>query len=207
MLDVLLLKFILVFVMAFFYGIERQLTNKPVGFGTFIFVALGSCALGEISLILSPDNILIITGGIVTGIGFLGAGSLIKTTDKIFGFTTASSIWIFSIIGLVIGLEQYMIAVIMYVLVWIVLVVDWVLENKGIGSYQRRVTLKTKEIVDKSEFLKLFKGRWWKLISITVDNKEKKESVVYLVSGPRSYVSFLNRELIEKDWIESFSIE
>src|SRR3989339_687675 len=84
MIEIIILKFTLIFLMAFLFGIERQLSHKPTGFGTFIFVAVGSCALGSMSMDISATNALTIVGGVVTGIGFLGAGALIKTTDKIF---------------------------------------------------------------------------------------------------------------------------
>jgi putative Mg2+ transporter-C (MgtC) family protein len=205
--EIIALNFILVFLMSFLFGIERQLSNKSAGFGTFIFVAIGSCALGSLSLTLSPDNILVIVGGVVTGIGFLGAGALIKTSDKIFGFTTSASIWIFSIIGLAIGLEQYWVGSIMYFIVWGVVITDKFLESKGIGSYQRKITLLTKGIIDKKEIINLFKPYKWKLLSTETDKDNKKMNIIYLISCPRNYVGFLTNKLVKIDWIKDFKIE
>lgn len=203
----ILTKFLVIFLMSFVFGLERQLSNKPIGFGTFIFVATGSCALGILSSIISPDNTLAIIGGVVTGIGFLGAGALLKTTDKIFGFTTAASIWIFSIIGLTIGIGQYFVGTITYFTLWIVIIVDKILEVKGIGSYQRKITIKTKKIIPKEEIIPIFRKYKWKLLSILVDKKAKKSIMIYLLNMPKSYVGILREKLESKPWIEEFKIE
>jgi putative Mg2+ transporter-C (MgtC) family protein len=193
--------------MSLLFGIERQFSNKPAGFGTFIFVTTGACTLGAVSLILSPDNMLIIVGGVVTGIGFLGAGALIKASDKIFGFTTAASIWIFSIIGLSIGLEQYILGFITYLIVWLVIGIDKLLEYKGVGSYQRKIIIRTKIIVKKDEIIPVFKNYKWKLLHLEIDKKKKRSTVSYLLSCPRSYIKDLKESLMKKSWIESFRIE
>ena len=85
-----LLKFFLVFASSFIYGLNRQKSHKQVGFGTFILISVGSCALAVIAVDMGIENSIGIIGAIVTGIGFLGAGALIKSSDKVFGFTTAA---------------------------------------------------------------------------------------------------------------------
>jgi putative Mg2+ transporter-C (MgtC) family protein len=194
--------------MSFLFGVERQLHNKSAGFGTFIFVSAGSCALGTISLLLSPDNILIIVGGVITGIGFLGAGALIKSNERIFGFTTAASIWTFSIIGLCIGLGEYLIGVATYIIVWMVIVFDRMFESRGIGSYyQRKVIIKTKRIVEKEEVLGIFGRSKWRLVSLEIDKENDKSTITYLVSAPRSYVSVIRDRILKKEWLDSVKIE
>ena len=88
----IVIRLLAVFILSLIFGIERQRSHKPVGFGTFIFVAIGSCALAIAATIIDIDDRIIILGSIVTGIGFLGAGALIRNNDKIFGFTTAASL-------------------------------------------------------------------------------------------------------------------
>ena len=207
MVEITILRLVLVFTMSFLFGLERQFSNKSTGFGTFIFVAVGSCSIGVLSSILSPDQLLILAGGVITGIGFLGAGALIKTNDKIFGFTTAASIWIFAIIGLSVGIGQYFVGMFTYSLMWVVVVFDRFLEKENIGAYQRKVTIRTKKIVGKEEILDLFHKNKWKLINMEINKKEKKSILVYLVSAPRGYVISLRNELLAKPWLESFKIE
>src|SRR3989338_11188985 len=109
-----LLNFGIVFVMSATFGIQRQRSHKPIGFGTFIFVALGSCGLSMIAMIIEPQSPIPLLSAIVTSIGFLGAGALIRTSDKIFGFTTAAGIWLFAIIGVLVGIQNYFFALIIY---------------------------------------------------------------------------------------------
>ena len=207
MIEIIILKFTLIFLMAFLFGIERQLSHKPTGFGTFIFVAVGSCALGSMSMDISATNALTIVGGVVTGIGFLGAGALIKTTDKIFGFTTAASIWIFAIIGLCIGFEEYILGTVTYSILWLVIITDKILESKGIGSCQKKLIIKTKRIIEKDEILYIFGKHKWKLLCLDIDKKKKKSTITYLISCPRKQINSLKNVLISKDWIEGFTIE
>jgi len=207
MTEVILIKFMIVFLMSLIFGIERQMSNKPIGFGTFIFVAVGSCSLGVLASIISPENMLGIIGGVVTGVGFLGAGALIKTTDKIFGFTTAASIWIFSIIGLTVGIGQYIIGGITYSLVWTVILIDKTLEKKGIGSYQRKVTIQTKKLVDKEKVIEIFGKNKWRLLNFEENRKTKTSSLTYLVNMPRDYVNILRQKIEARTWIEFFRIE
>src|SRR3989339_404914 len=187
MIEIIILKFTLIFLMAFLFGIERQVSHKPTGFGTFIFVAVGSCALGSMSMDISATNALTIVGGVVTGIGFLGAGALIKTTDKIFGFTTAASIWIFAIIGLCIGFEEYILGTVTYSILWLVII--------------------TKRIIEKDEILYIFGKHKWKLLCLDIDKKKKKSTITYLISCPRKQINSLKNVLVSKDWIEGFTIK
>src|SRR5207249_9333948 len=76
-------RLVIVFLLAFGIGLERQLRRKPVGFGTFVFVSTGACALAILSVDLEDQNPLPLLGGVITGIGFLGAGALsVRTTGS-----------------------------------------------------------------------------------------------------------------------------
>lgn len=152
-LTTIILRFFIVFILSSIFGIERQRSHKPIGFATFIFVSIGSCGLAITSTILNLENPTPLLAAIITGIGFLGAGALIKTTDKIFGFNTAASIWIFAIFGLTIGIGQYLIGSILYGLIWIIVLGDRYLEKKGIGSYQKKITIVTKKIIQEKDWL------------------------------------------------------
>lgn len=102
-------------------GFERQVKHKVAGMTTHVLVALGSCALAIVSENLFVDTIRYaaenpdvtanlvaergrIVAGVITGVGFLGTGAILKTNGSIYGLTTASSLWISAIIGLVFGL-------------------------------------------------------------------------------------------------------
>jgi len=148
-----------------------------------------------------------VAGGVVAGVGFLGAGALVRSEDKTFGFTTAASIWIFSIIGLIIAFGDYLLGGVMYLAIMIVIMFDRLFELKGIGSYQRKVAINTKRIMDKDEIVRLFKGHKWKLLKFEIDKKENKSVVSYLIKGERNYVNLLKKKLVEAEWVESFKVE
>ncbi|MEK6972792.1 MAG: MgtC/SapB family protein [archaeon] len=98
-----------------FFGLERELSKRGQGYAglrTHALVALGSAVftLASISFdsgVVDPSRI---AAGIVTGVGFLGAGVIYKGTNYVKGLTTAANIWTVSAIGMVVGLGLYSIA-------------------------------------------------------------------------------------------------
>lgn len=206
LLFVILPRILVTFVLSLAFGLHRQRSHKPVGFGTFTFVSIGSCALSITALNLYPENPLGLLGAIVTGIGFLGAGALIKTSDKIFGFTSASAIWLFAIFGLIIGVGEYITGCIIYALIWTVIAIDDVLKKRGVGSYHRKLTITTNRIIDEKEIEKEL-GQNFKKVFIKVDKKNAKISVSYMVEGTKEQVRQIPERLAKDEWLEYFEIE
>ena len=89
------------FFLSFFIGIERQYRHRSVGLRTTILVAMGSYLFVSFSVLLNGYNIDVtrIAAQIVTGIGFLGAGVILKDGVKIRGLTTAATLWCTAAIG------------------------------------------------------------------------------------------------------------
>jgi len=206
-LALIFISFGLTFLFALIFGLERQRAHKPIGFGTFIFVSMGSCALGVVALIFNKENPLPLLGATVTGIGFLGAGALIKTTDKIFGFTTAASIWIFSIIGLIMGVREYLIASLLYLVVWLIVFIDKILEKKGIGSYQKKLYITMNKNIHSAELASVMKIKNYKLFSVDVNLKDNLYNIVLLVEGSKKNVNGIPKILSKLDYINSFKFE
>lgn len=206
---VIVFRFMFVFAMSMLFGIERQKAHKPIGFATIIFVSLGSCALSIAALIEFPDNPVGLLAAVVSGIGFLGAGALIKTTDKIFGFTSAASIWLFAIIGLIVGMGLYQIALFVYVLLWLVVLFDMYLEAHGIGSYQRKLTITTSKVVNEKQIrnLILAKTSQCKLIAAELNKSGNNLVVSYLIEGKKDAINSLPQELWAKEWFGSCKVE
>lgn len=209
---VTLIRFLITFILSFIFGTWRQKSHKPVGFGTFVFVSVGSCALAIIALnlkSLGAENPLPLLSAIVTGIGFLGAGALIKTTDKIFGFTSASTIWLFAIFGLIIGVGEYLIGLIIYSLIITVVFYDLHLEKKGVGSYQKKIVITTNDIIAETEIKDIFSmnSSRYKLTFFEVDKTNKKISFTYLIEGTKGQINKIPKKLYEKEWFESCKIE
>jgi putative Mg2+ transporter-C (MgtC) family protein len=131
------------FVLAFFVGMERQLSKKPVGFAPYIFVTVLSTALTLIGASAFPGNPALVNG-IITGIGFLGAGALIKFHEKVFGFTTAASIWAMAGLGIIVALGDVPFIAASYIVVWVTIVIDRLIELRGLGRHMRNVTIEAK---------------------------------------------------------------
>jgi len=111
-------------------GYERQRKHKIAGMTTHVLVALGAAALTILSrqmmfdtLQLAKDlnstydlNIVVentrIIAGVITGVGFLGTGAILKTNSNVYGLTTASTLWISAIIGIIFGSDYVLLGII-----------------------------------------------------------------------------------------------
>ncbi|MGH2654230.1 MAG: MgtC/SapB family protein [Actinomycetota bacterium] len=103
-------------------GLEREISDQPAGFRTHILVALGACLFTIVSaygfdaflgadrppqIRFDPSRL---AAQIVTGIGFLGAGAIIRYGMSVRGLTTAASLWVVAAIGTAAGIGQYVLA-------------------------------------------------------------------------------------------------
>ncbi|HEX2025231.1 MAG TPA: MgtC/SapB family protein [Actinomycetota bacterium] len=100
-------------------GIEREARDQPAGFRTHILVAVGSCLFTLISAygfagFLDEEQVTFdptrIAAQIVTGIGFLGAGAILRSGMSVRGLTTAASLWVVAAVGLAVGAGAYVLA-------------------------------------------------------------------------------------------------
>ena len=202
------LRMLATFLFSLLIGVERQKSHKPVGFGTFIFVALGASALGTFANINNPENELTLLAAVVTGIGFLGAGALIKGSDKVFGFTTAATIWLFAIFGFMIGVGEYLLGVIIYIFVWIVLILDKYLETRDIGSHQKKLTIVTNSIINEEKINKLFEyTKRHKVLSISISKETSEMQLSYLIQGTKQNLNKMLIDLFKQSWLKSSKIE
>jgi putative Mg2+ transporter-C (MgtC) family protein len=92
-------------------GVERELRNKPAGISTNCFVMAGACLFTFISQAIDPNSPARIAAQVVSGVGFLGAGMILKSEgNKVKNLTTAAAVWFAAAIGMVIGFGWYLIA-------------------------------------------------------------------------------------------------
>jgi putative Mg2+ transporter-C (MgtC) family protein len=106
-------------------GLEREYHQKPAGLRTNMLIAVGSALFTVVSMDMAPaggtpDRI---TAQIVTGIGFLGGGAILRSGTSIHGMTTAATIWVNAAIGMAAGSGQFAIATAATVLTLVVLAV------------------------------------------------------------------------------------
>jgi putative Mg2+ transporter-C (MgtC) family protein len=108
-------------------GIQRERSGKPAGVRTHMLVALGAAlfVLGSMEFGMLSNDLSRVIQGLVTGIGFIGAGAILKREEKgeIEGLTTAAGIWMTAATGLAVGLGRFGLALISVLLAWFVLAV------------------------------------------------------------------------------------
>ena len=139
----IILRLVLAVILGAMIGYNRSRHNKPAGLRTMALISLGSAAFtligiesvtqlamlqtGEESLnsgvskMINLDSSRIIAG-IVGGIGFLGAGSIIQSRGRVQGMTSAASIWVTSTIGVSVGLGLYVLATTITFIAFVVLI-------------------------------------------------------------------------------------
>ena len=119
------LRLIMAMLLGAIIGYERERIKKPAGLRTHMLVSMGSALLVLVPLRAgaSLDDTTRVTQGVATGIGFIGAGSILKISEQhqINGLTTAAGIWVTAAIGLAAGLGQIGIAILATLCTWLVL--------------------------------------------------------------------------------------
>lgn len=106
-----ILKILLAILAGGLIGLEREFRDKAAGFRTLIFICVGACLFTILSARFAggsdPNRI---AANIVTGVGFLGAGVILRDGGKVLGLTTAATIWFTAAIGMGIGGGAYLIS-------------------------------------------------------------------------------------------------
>ena len=119
-------------------GMQREHKHKPAGLRTHMLVCFGTAlfVVAAVEADRASDATSRIIQGVVTGIGFLGAGAIIKLegTNEIRGLTTAAGIWLTAAIGVTMGLGQLGIGIVATVFAWVVLALVIKLEPRNTDS-------------------------------------------------------------------------
>lgn len=133
-------------------GIERERSNKVAGFRTHILVSLGSCIASIISLdlFLQFNNVsnldpARLSAQVLSGIGFLGAGTIMKTNNGIVGLTTAAGIWSTACIGIAIGYGYYFLAIVSWLILLVVLYILKFLDSSLKKTKSGKIVLKIED--------------------------------------------------------------
>ena len=118
----LILRLIISFVLSMIIGFEREISLKPAGLRTHILVSVASTLFTILSFHAFPgSDPSRLAASILVGIGFIGAGTIIKTKEKIIGLTTATTLWIVTSIGIAVGAGYYLLASVVSVLAYLIL--------------------------------------------------------------------------------------
>lgn len=161
------LKLLLAVALGGLIGLERESSLKPAGFRTNVLICVSAAMmmiLSDLILQSSPDtggDRLRIAAAVITGIGFLGAGSIIQARGAITGLTTAATIWSVAGLGLVVGFGHYLIALIYTMVIILTLILFRRFEERHIHKSSYDYTLKTRfapETLNRIKRLALHEG-------------------------------------------------
>jgi putative Mg2+ transporter-C (MgtC) family protein len=122
-------------------GMQRERSGKAAGLRTHMLVSLGTVlfVIAGAEIGMEPDALSRVVQGLATGIGFIGAGAILKMEGKreIHGLTTAAGIWMTAAIGVAIGLGHLGTAALGVLFAWVVLALVIKLESRVEGSDDR----------------------------------------------------------------------
>jgi len=203
------IRLVLAVIVGGLIGYEREFKNRPAGFRTHILVCLGAAVTSMIQLYSIQDTTNIILhhpelqgalkadigrlgAQVITGVGFLGAGTIIHEKGSVKGLTTAASIWTVACIGLAVGLGYYTLTILSTICVFIVLVFFKTFEarlfkNTNIIKIEILYGNK-KNMVEKLE--QYFEGMSIKVktIDFSIDDEEENldySTTIYTIVAPR----------------------
>jgi putative Mg2+ transporter-C (MgtC) family protein len=120
-----LIRLVLALALGALIGIDRETRNKPAGLRTFAIVSMGACLFSLVGLLAFPNDpeTSRVVATIITGVGFLGAGTILHRRSDVVGLTTAAGIWASAGIGMAVGMGLYVLAVggavLMIVVLWL----------------------------------------------------------------------------------------
>ncbi|MDD3593954.1 MAG: MgtC/SapB family protein [Candidatus Gastranaerophilales bacterium] len=193
------LRVTLALVLGFAIGIEREITSKFAGLRTHILVCLGSCVFTILSIYAFPT---ISAGGnpvaygdpariaaqILTGIGFIGGGTVLRHGPSVFGLTTAATLWTTASIGMAAGAGSISLAVFATILTLMVLILIRNLEVTFLrGLSQKTANIKATLVVDSAnlnEVITKLGKKFRKIVELnhTKSDREQGKEKIYFVT-------------------------
>jgi putative Mg2+ transporter-C (MgtC) family protein len=125
-------------------GVEREVSGKAAGLRTNTLICLGAALFTHLALNLQADAAKMLAG-VITGVGFIGGGAVLRDRGGIHGITTAATIWLVTGIGIACGMRMYVMAIGITILTLIVLLGMSPLDKK-ISKVEKRNQYNTKPI-------------------------------------------------------------
>ena len=171
-------------------GLERGRTKHEAGLRTHILVSLGAATVMALSDIITrenniPQEILRMGAQVVSGVGFLGAGSIMFDSNKIRGVTTAAGIWTTACVGLVAGSGYYLISLtITAIILFAMIVLRPITRKISSSSVTRTLTAVTDNEKRISELIKIIADKGMEITKIKYDKEDELTKAELLVTLP-----------------------
>ena len=185
-------------------GLERERSHQFAGFRTHILVSVGSCitSITSLSLFFEYSDYANIdparlSAQVLSGIGFLGAGAILKTSNGIRGLTTAAGIWATACIGIAVGYGYYVLSISAWLFVMVTL---YILKNIDKIFFKKKQTIfniKVNNIDIISKVYELFQKCQINVKNIEIDSKDNNMWKVsfFIVYDRRIMIEELAKEL------------
>lgn len=196
-----LFRMLLSMMLGVIIGAERKRKGQIAGIRTFSLITMGACLAMLLSIYVPQEYMGLKNGDpgriaaqVITGIGFLGGGAIIRAKGSVKGLTTAAGIWISAIIGMAVGIGMYVVAIGSTLLILIVLVMfDWYEHWQNIGQESKALNLIINEIVtDLSLYEKVLDDMSVHLSTYFISyDYEKKQTELNLLVLAHSNINFL----------------
>jgi len=210
----IVLKLVLAIALGGLIGLEREASQKPAGFRTNILVCVGSALMMILSGLMlqgksvNSGDLLRVGAAVITGIGFIGAGTIIQARGMVAGLTTASTLWVVSGLGLVVGAGYYLLGMIFTALVLLVLVSFRKLEESYLKKTHNHYYLKIRDhpdLINNLKKLSLHLGLRLEEIHL---KKEKDYSILtFSLSATEEKEQKFNHSLLELGEVVELRIE
>jgi putative Mg2+ transporter-C (MgtC) family protein len=199
-------------------GLEREASGKPAGFRTNLLICVGAALITEVSTSIARDVVL--PGGfradpgrvaaqIVSGVGFLGAGTILRSRGSVTGLTTAATLWVVAAIGIATGAANYVLAVTSTILVLLALVLLGRFEERllphRITERMLRVVFDPRpELLDEIEAR--IRGCDVSISSLEVEKSEDSFSASFDARGPARALDGVVSTLLDRPGIRKVTL-
>ncbi|MBE3124603.1 MAG: MgtC/SapB family protein [Acidobacteria bacterium] len=209
-----ILKLVLAIALGGLIGLEREASQKPAGFRTNILVCVGSAMMMTLATLLvqakggTTDTLVRMAAGVITGVGFLGAGTIFQARGTIAGLTTASTLWLVAGLGLVIGAGYYLPALIFTALTITTLLLFRKIEASYLRKSQFHYHMKAKArpyILSSLRKLALHHGV--RLERLTMKQEGQSYLLAFSFSASEEKEQEFNQGLLELADIEELNID
>jgi putative Mg2+ transporter-C (MgtC) family protein len=191
----IILKLLLAIALGGIIGLERETSQKPAGLRTHILICVSAAMMMILSALVlggksgTSGDLVRVAAAVITGMGFIGAGTIIQSQGMVHGLTTASTLWTVSGLGLVVGAGYYLIAIIFSGLVLGTLILLHKVEETHLKKSLYHYHLRMKDSPDilinlrklifhlglKLAELNLKKERNVSIVSLSFSSSEEKE--------------------------------
>lgn len=194
-------------------GFERELKDKPAGLRTNILVSTGSCLFVifafRVSELYSDDPGRII-GPIITGIGFLGAGTIIRARGSVKGLTSAATIWVVAGVGMSAGMGLFLLALTISLLVLFILLilpkVEDIISVFGVKDLEFVVVSKpTSKVIERTRLFMKNMGVYYSQMNVV--KEDGKFKITFMAHGRQADLTRLTYRLLEMPEIEEAKLE